>query len=388
MTGVKEAVIIDAVRTPVGRNRGALRNIRPDELYAGLLGEILKRTGIGADMIDDVITGCVTQYGEQGANIGRLAALLSPLPPSVPAVTLNRMCGSSQQAVHFAAQSIAAGDAVYVLAGGVESMTRVPMFSDIKGGLENLNPDIGRKYELIHQGESAERIAEKYGLTRKELDGFAFESHSKAARAISSGFFKEQIMAVAGADAEGKPFTLDYDEGVRLKPDLEKMSSLAPAFREEGVITAANSSQISDGAGLLLIAERERAEGDGLKPRARIRTRAVLGGDPTLQLLEVIPATTGVLTKAGLTLADMDVIEINEAFASVVLAWSRELKPDMEKVNPNGGAIAHGHPLGATGALLMTKLLYELERTDGQFGLQVMCIGHGMATATIIERLL
>jgi acetyl-CoA C-acetyltransferase len=387
MTVTKESVIIDAVRTPAGRNRGALRNIRPDELYAGLIGEILKRTGIGGEKIDDVITGCVTQYGEQGANIGRLAVLLSPLPPSVPAVTLNRMCGSSQQAVHFAAQSIAAGDAGYVLAGGVESMTRVPMFSDIKGSLENLNPDIESKYELIHQGESAERIAEKYGLTREELDRFSFESHSKAARAIRSGFFKDQIMPVAGVDAEGKPFILDYDEGVRLKPDLERMSSLAPAFRAGGVITAANSSQISDGAALLLIADRERAEADGLSPRAGIRARAVLGGDPTMQLLEVIPATAKVLSKAGLSLADMDVIEINEAFASVVLAWSRELKPDMEKVNPNGGAIAHGHPLGATGALLMTKLLYELERTDGQFGLQVMCIGHGMATATIIERL-
>jgi len=387
MTVTKEPVIIDAVRTPVGRNRGALRNIRPDELYAGLIGEILKRTGIGGEMIDDVITGSVTQYGEQGANISRLAVLLSPLPPSVPAVTLNRMCGSSQQAVHFAAQSIAAGDAGYVLAGGVESMTRVPMFSDIKGGLENLNPDIGGKYELIHQGESAERIAEKYGLTREELDRFSFESHSKAARAIRSGFFKDQIMPVAGADAEGKPFILDYDEGVRLKPDLERMSSLAPAFRAGGVITAANSSQISDGAALLLIADRERAEADGLRPRAKIRARAVLGGDPTMQLIEVIPATAKVLSKAGLSLADMGVIEINEAFASVVLAWSRELKPDMEKVNPNGGAIAHGHPLGATGAVLMTKLLYELERMDGQFGLQVMCIGHGMATATIIERL-
>ena len=387
MTVTKEPVIIDAVRTPVGRNRGALRNIRPDELYAGLIGEILKRTGIAGEMIDDVITGSVTQYGEQGANISRLAVLLSPLPPSVPAVTLNRMCGSSQQAVHFAAQSIAAGDAGYVLAGGVESMTRVPMFSDIKGGLENLNPDVGSKYELIHQGESAERIAEKYGLTREELDRFSFESHSKAARAIRSGFFKDQIMPVAGADAEGKPFILDYDEGVRLKPDLERMSSLAPAFRAGGVITAANSSQISDGAALLLIADRERAEADGLRPRAKIRARAVLGGDPTMQLLEVIPATAKVLTKAGLSLADMGVIEINEAFASVVLAWSRELKPDMGKVNPNGGAIAHGHPLGATGAVLMTKLLYELERMDGQFGLQVMCIGHGMATATIIERL-
>jgi acetyl-CoA C-acetyltransferase len=387
MTVTREPVIIDAVRTPMGRNRGALRNIRPDELYAGLMGEILKRTGIGGERIDDVITGCVTQYGDQGANIGRLAVLLSPLPSSVPAVTLNRMCGSSQQAVHFASQSIAAGDAAYVLAGGVESMTRVPMFSDIGGNIESLNPEIANKYELIHQGESAERIAEKYGLTRAELDEFALQSHKNAASAVKSGRFKEQIIPVSGIDKDGNTIVLDYDEGIRLNQDPEKMSSLPPIFREDGVITAANSSQISDGAALMLIADRETSVADGFKPRARILARAVLGGDPTMQLLEVIPATTVVLSKAGLSLADIDVTEINEAFASVVLAWSRELKPDMAKVNPNGGAIAHGHPLGATGAVLMTKLLYELERTDGRFGLQVMCIGHGMATATIIERL-
>lgn len=387
MTVTREPVIIDAVRTPMGRNRGALRNIRPDDLYAGLIGEILKRTGIGGERIDDVITGCVTQYGDQGANIGRLAVLLSPLPSSVPAVTLNRMCGSSQQAVHFAAQSVASGDAGYILAGGVESMTRVPMFSDIGGNIESLNPEIANKYELIHQGESAERIAEKYGLTRAELDEFALQSHKKAASAVKSGRFKEQIIPVSGIDKEGNTIVLDYDEGIRFNQDPEKMSSLPSIFRENGVITAANSSQISDGAALLLIAGRERAEADGLRPRAKIRARAVLGGDPTMQLLEVIPATTRVLSKAGLSLADIDITEINEAFASVVLAWSRELKPDMGKVNPNGGAIAHGHPLGATGAVLMTKLLYELERIDGQFGLQLMCIGHGMATATIIERL-
>ncbi|HSC35314.1 MAG TPA: thiolase family protein [Thermodesulfobacteriota bacterium] len=384
---MKEPVIIEAIRTPVGRNRGSLRETHPDSLYALLINEMLERTGIDGEKIDDVITGCVTQYGEQGANIGRLAVLLSPLPSSVPAVTLNRMCGSSQQAVHFAAQSIASGDAGYILAGGVESMTRVPMFSDIGGGLENLNPDIGGKYELIHQGESAERIAEKYGLTRAELDEFSLKSHKKAANAVKSGRFKEQIIPVSGIDKEGNTIVLDYDEGIRLNQDPKKMSSLPPIFREDGVITAANSSQISDGAALLLIADRERAESDGFTPRANIRSRTVIGGDPTIQLLEVIPATTKVLSKAGLALADMDVIEINEAFASVVLAWSRELKPDMGKVNPNGGAIAHGHPLGATGVVLMTKLLYELERIDGQFGLQVMCIGHGMATATIIERL-
>lgn len=383
---MKEPVIIEAVRTPVGRNRGALRETRPDSLYALLISEMLERTGIDGEKIDDVITGCVTQYGEQGANVGRLAVLLSPLPSSVPAVTLNRMCGSSQQAVHFAAQSIAAGDAGYVLAGGVESMTRVPMFSDIGGDIGNLNPEISSKYELIHQGESAERIAEEFGLTREALDEFALESHKRAAAAVKSGRFKKQIIPISGIGKEGNAITLDYDEGIRFNQDPEKMSSLLPIFREDGVITAANSSQISDGAALLLIAEREKALADGYKPRARFRARVAVGGDPTMQLVEVIPATKKVLSKAGLSLGDMDVIEINEAFASVVLAWAGAFEPDTDRVNPNGGAIAHGHPLGATGALLMTKLLHELERVDGQFGLQVMCIGHGMATATIIER--
>ncbi|MEQ9619276.1 MAG: thiolase family protein [Deltaproteobacteria bacterium] len=382
-----EPVIIDALRTPAGRNRGALRYIRPDELYAQLINRLLSRTGIDGRKIDDVITGCVTEVEEQGANIGRLSVLLSELPASVPATTLNRLCGSSQQAVHFGAQSIASGDADYVIAGGVESMTRVPMFSDIRGGFENLNPVIGKKYELIHQGESAERIAEKYGLKRQDLDKFAYQSHLRAAFATKSGYFKEQIMPVNGVDADGKPFLLDYDEGIRFKPDLDRMSALSPVFRENGVITAANASQISDGAAAVLIADSETARADGLKPRARFRARVVLGGDPTMQLLEVIPATEKVLDRAGLGLEDMDVIEINEAFASVVLAWASELKPDMSRVNPNGGAIAHGHPLGATGTLLMTKLLHELERSGGQFGLQLMCIGHGMATATIIERI-
>lgn len=384
---MKEPVIIEAVRTPVGRNRGALRETRPDSLYALLISEILERTGIDGEKIEDVITGCVTQYGEQGANIGRLAVLLSPLPSSVPAVTLNRMCGSSQQAVHFAAQSIASGDAGYVLAGGVESMTRVPMFSDIGGDIGNLNPEISNKYGLVHQGESAERIAEEYGLTRAALDEFALESHKRATAAVNSGRFKKQIIPVSGIDKEGNTIVLDYDEGVRFHQDPVKMSSLLPIFREDGVITAANSSQISDGAALLLIAEREKALADGYKPRARFRARVAVGGDPTMQLVEVIPATKKVLSKAGLSLGDIDVIEINEAFASVVLAWAKVFEPDMDRVNPNGGAIAHGHPLGATGALLMIKLLHELERADGQFGLQVMCIGHGMATATVIERL-
>jgi len=384
---MKEPVIIEAIRTPAGRNRGALREIRPDSLYSLLVNEMLKRIGIDGGNIDDIVTGCVTHCGEQGANIGRLSVLLSDLPSSVPAVTLNRMCGSSQQAVHFAAQAIAAGDAGYVLAGGVESMTRVPMFSDIGGDLGALNPEITNKYEIIHQGESAERIAEKYGLTRKKLDEFALHSHEKAAQAVKSGRFKEQIIPVSGIDREGNTFVLDYDEGIRFNGDLDKMASLPPIFREDGVITAANSSQISDGAALLLLSDRERAIADGYSPKARFRARIAVGGDPTLQLMEVVPATKKVLDMAGLTLENIDVIEINEAFASVVLAWANTLEPDMNAVNPNGGAIAHGHPLGATGALLMTKLVHELERIDGQFGLQVMCIGHGMATATILERL-
>jgi acetyl-CoA C-acetyltransferase len=382
-----EPVIVEALRTPVGRNRGALRDIRPDTLYAMVIDELLKRSGISGGHIDDVITGCVTQVQEQGANIGRLSVLLSDLPETVPATTLNRLCGSSQQAAHFAAQAIAAGDARYVLAGGVESMTRVPMFSDVEGGYGNLNSNIAKKYELIHQGESAERIALKYGLSRSELDKYSYQSQLRASRATKSGYFRDQIMPVAGKDKEGGPPTLNYDEGIRFEPDLEKMSELLPIFKEDGVITAANASQISDGAGALLIADRQTAEADRLKLRAKFRARVAIGGDPTMQLLEVIPATNEVLKRAGLSLSDIDVIEINEAFACVVLAWAKELEPDMEKVNPNGGAIAHGHPLGATGAVLMTKLLHELERSDGTLGLQLMCIGHGMATATILERI-
>ncbi len=384
---MREAVIVEAVRLPIGKKDGALREIRPDHFYALVLDALVARTAIKGEQVEDVVTGCVTQTGEQGGNIGRLAVLLSGLPEQVPAVSLNRMCGSSQQAVHFASQAIAAGDMDVVIAGGVESMTRVPMFSDLGGGFERLNPEIRRKYEIIHQGESAERIAERYGLTREELDDYSYMSHLRAAKATKAGYFKTQILPVEGRDREGNPMVLDWDEGIRFQPDREKMRQLPPVFRPDGVITAGNASQISDGAAALLLMERQVAERAGLRPRARFVARVVVAGDPTMQLLEVIPATRKVLQKAGLRLDDIDVIEINEAFASVVLAWARELEPDMERVNPNGGAIAHGHPLGATGAVLMTKLLYELERRDGRYGLQTMCIGHGMATATIIERI-
>jgi acetyl-CoA C-acetyltransferase len=358
-------------------------------LYADVLDALLARTGIDPTRVDDVLTGCATQVGEQGVNVSRLGVMLSGLGTSVPATTVNRMCGSSQQTIHFAAQGIVAGDANYAIAGGVESMTRVPMFGDLGGGFERLDPDLLEKYELIHQGESAERIAERYSLSRRDLDEFSCESHRRAAGATHERRFERQIVPIPGAAADGQPIVLDRDEGIRFEPDLAKMAALPLPFRPagHGVVTAANSSQISDGAAALLIADRETAVADGFRPRARFRARVVAAGDPTLQLLEVIPATRRALDRAGLGLADLDVIEINEAFASVVLAWARELQPDLAKVNPNGGAIALGHPLGATGAVLATKLIDELERRDGQFGLQVMCVAHGMATATVYERI-
>lgn len=381
-----EPVILETVRIPIGKRNGALREVRPDTLYAHILDALLVRSGIQPEKIEDVVTGCVTQAGEQGANLGRLAVLISNLPQSVPALTLDRMCGSSQQAIHFAAQAIAAGDMHYAIAGGVESMTRAPMFSDIGGGFERLNPALHAKYEIIHQGESAERIIERYGLSRQDLDMYALESHQRAVRAWGEGFQRKELAPIQGLTREGKVFLLDHDEGVRPEANFEAMMALPPAFRTNGKVSAGNSSQISDGAAAVLIADRDVAIADGFKPRARFRARVVVAGDPTLQLWEVVPATQEALRRASLSLDDLAAIEINEAFAGVVLAWAHVLEPKMERVNPNGGAIAHGHPLGATGAVLLTKLLHHLETINGQFGLQVMCIGHGMATATVIER--
>jgi acetyl-CoA acetyltransferase family protein len=383
-----EAVILEAVRTPFGRPKGAYRETRPDRLYALALQGLVERCPIDTKMIDDVVTGTVVQAGEQGANIGRLAVLLAKFPMQVSAVTLNRMCGSSQQAVHFAAQAVAAGDMSYAIGGGVENMTRVPMFSDIGGGFEKLNPDLRATWELIHQGESAERVAEKWRISRDEVDAMAAESHRRAAQAAQAGRNRE-IVPTPGLSADGAPITVTRDEGIRAVIDRAKMAALPTVFRPagNGVVTAGNSSQISDGASAVLVANREMAVADGFRPRARFRARIVVGDDPTLQLTGVIPATRKALERARLSLADIDWIEINEAFATMVLAWARELKPDMNRVNPWGGAMAHGHPLGATGAGLMAKMLVGLESTGGQFGLQVMCIGHGMATATIIERM-
>ena len=383
-----EPVLLEAIRTPFARQGGAFREERPDALLAHALRGLVGRVGIDPEQIEDVINGTVTQAGEQGANIGRLGVMLADFPVTVPAVSLNRMCGSSQQAVHFASQAIAAGDICYAVASGVESMTRAPMFSDIGEGYEALNRDLLGKQDLVHQGESAERIAEQWSITREDVDALAAESHRRASEAALENKNAE-MLPTGGLDAEGNPIELISDEGIRGVVDAEKMASLKTVFRPggDGVVTAGNSSQISDGAAAVLVGERERAEADGFAPRAKFRARVAVGDDPTMQLTGVIPATRLALKKAGLSMDDLDWIEINEAFATVVLSWADDLDPDMQKVNPWGGAIAHGHPIGATGAGLMAKMLAGLEATDGQLGLQVMCIGHGMATATVIERI-
>lgn len=385
-------VIVEAVRTPFGRRGGALRETRPDNLLAHALEGLVERAGIPPSKVGDVICGAVTQAGEQAANVGRLGGLLAGFPVEVPGVSLNRMCGSSQQAVHFAAQGVAAGDVEFAIGAGVESMTRVPMFSDIACGRENvgfeaLNPALFEHYELIHQGESAERIADRWKITREEADRFAKESHRRASEAAKRGLHAE-LIPTTGVDREGNPIVLAKDEGIRDAIDDSKMQALPTVFRPggNGVVTAGNSSQISDGASAVLVASEEAARAEGLRPRARFLARVAVGSDPTLQLTGVIPATREALRRAGLALKEIDWIEINEAFAVVVLAWARDLSADMEKVNPWGGAIAHGHPLGATGAGLFAKMFAGLETTGGRIGLQTMCIGHGMATATIIER--
>jgi acetyl-CoA acyltransferase len=379
---MREVVIVEAVRSPVGKREGKLSTLLPIHLAARILQALVTRAGIDPALVQDVVFGCVTPIGEQGANIARLAVLQAGMPVQVPAVTLNRMCGSSQQAIHFAAQEILSGDMDVVIAGGIEMMSRVPLGSDWPS---QWPPDF--PYALIHQGMSAEMMAEKWGLSRSELDRFAFESHVKAAAATRRGDFSREIVPIDVTLPDGRAETLSVDEGIRFEPDLVKMGKLQPAFKPDGVITAGNSSQISDGAAALLLMSADTAAQLGCKPRARLVARVVVGSDPVLMLSGPIPATRQALDRAELRLDDMAAIEINEAFASVVLAWQKEVQPDPARVNPNGGAIALGHPLGATGAILMTKLLHHLERIGGRYGLQTMCIGHGMATATIIERM-
>ncbi len=382
---MREVVIVEGIRTPVGRRNGVLKDVRPDDLAGEVLKKLIEKAGIDPAIVDDVILGCVSQSGEQAGDIARVAALIAGFPIEVPGTTIDRQCGSSQQAVHFASQAILSGDMDVVVAGGVENMSRVPMGSNYQGAVTS------QKYmdlhEVINQGLSAERIADKWGITREDCDQFSVESHAKAIRAQKEGHFNREMISVTGTDKEGNQIEVTEDQGPRGGTTLEVLAGLKPVFQEDGLIHAGNSSQISDGAAALLLMERRKAEELGLKPRFKVHTRVVVGSDPTLMLTGPIPATQKALEKAGLTIDDIDIFEVNEAFAPVPIAWLKETGADPKKLNPNGGAIALGHPLGGSGARLMVSMIHELERTGGRYGLQTMCEGHGMANATIIERL-
>lgn len=379
-----DAFIVEAVRTLIGRGRagGALHEVHPVDLLALTLSEVIDRAGIPKGAVEDVIAGCVTPIGDQGWNVGRLAALKAGFPIEVPGLQINRFCGSGQQAVHFAAQAIRSGDMDIAIGCGVESMSRVAMGSDGKISQEFA---ASFPYDIVHQGVSAEMLAEKWNLGRGEIDEYAAMSHCRAAAAARAGWTAAEIVPVpTGSNAAAREVTAD--EGIRPNAGLAKLGALPTVFKPDGVITAGNSSQISDGAAAVLLASGRKAGEMGLRKRARIVAQVVVGSDPVLMLTGPIDATRKVLAKAGLTIDQIDAVEINEAFATVPLAWAREIRPPIERVNIQGGAIAHGHPLGATGAVLMTKLVNILERTGGRYGLQTMCIGFGMATATIIER--
>ncbi len=384
----REVVIVEAVRTPIGRGhpeKGLFRDIHPNELLGAALVGVIERAGIDPSLVGDLVTGCVSTYGEQSLNIGRNAWLQAGLPVETPATTIDRQCGSSQQAVNFAATLIAAGIHDVVIGAGVEHMGRIPLNAG-----EQISQTLGtpfprellERYRLVHQGMSAELISERWGITRGECDQIGLSSQQRAARASAEGRFDREVL----------PFTIDgapvsADQGIRTDTTAEGLAALAPAFKENGTLTAGNSSQISDGAAALLLMARAKADELGLAPRARIVDQTTVGVDPVLMLTGPIPATRAILKRNGMTLGDLDLIEINEAFASVVLAWGRELEPDFDRVNVNGGAIALGHPLGASGARLLTTLLHELERSDGDRGLVTMCCGGGLGTATLIERL-
>ncbi len=384
---MRTAVIVDAVRTPLGRRNGALADVHPVDLASRTLEALIERNDLDPGAVEDVLMGCVMQVGEQAVNVGRNAALAAGFPESVPGTTIDRQCGSSQQAAHFGAQGVMAGAYDLVIAAGVESMTRVPMGASMTAHGMPFGPKLLARYpDLVPQGISAEMISEKWGITREDNDRFSVESHRRAARAREEGRYDREIVPVRVAGSDGD-HEVTADEGIRPDSTLEKLAGLKPAFKPDGVITAGNSSQITDGAAALLIASEERAAELGLRPRARFHSFAVVGVDPVLMLTGPIPATTKVLERAGMSLDQMDLVEINEAFAPVVLAWEKEHHPDMSKVNVNGGAIALGHPLGCSGARLMATLLWELERTGGRWGLQTMCEGGGMANATVIERL-
>lgn len=382
---MREVVIVEGVRSPVGRRKGKLNEMRPDELAAVVLEELMKRSGVDKGLVEDVILGCVSQSGEQGGNIARTAALIAGFPDFVPGVTIDRQCGSSQQAVHFGAQAILAGDMDIVIAGGVESMTRVPMFSNMQGAQPS--GKLTDQYEIINQGLSAERIAAQWGFSRQQLDAYAVKSHERAQNAIESGHYNKEIVSIEVPEEQSGFQKVATDEGPRPGTTEEVLAGLKPAFDEQGVITAGNASQMSDGASAVLLMSNEKAQELGLKPKARILARAVVGSDPTLMLTGPIAATKKVLTKAGLSIEEIDRYEVNEAFAPVPLAWLSDIGGDPDKLNVNGGAIALGHPLGATGTKLLVSLVHELERSDSRYGLLAICEGMGMANATIIERL-
>lgn len=393
-----EAVICEAVRTGTGKRNGRLAGVHPADLLADTLKGLVDRSGLDPERVDDVIAGCVDQAGEQALNVGRNAWLGAGLPESVPATTIDRQCGSSQQALHFAAQGILAGSYDIAVACGVESMTRVPMMSNV-GDANPFGEGMTARYPsgLVPQGISAELIAAKWGISREECDRLALASHERAAAAAEAGAFGDEILPLKVPGPEGGMVEHTSDESIRPDTSLEKLGGLQPAFYTEDVararpeipwvVTAGNASQISDGAAALLVCERQTAEQLGLTPRWRVHTMALAGTDPIMMLTGPIPATRKALGRAGLELSDIDHIEINEAFASVVLAWQAELGADLDKVNPRGGAMALGHPLGATGARLTTTMLHALEQQQGRFGLQTMCEGGGLANATIIERL-
>ncbi|MYL46301.1 acetyl-CoA C-acyltransferase [Virgibacillus halodenitrificans] len=381
---MREVVIIEGCRTAVGKRKGLFANYRSDELAAIVLEELVHRSGVSKELVEDVILGCVTQINEQGGNIARTASLIAGLPVQVPGVTIDRQCGSSQQAVHFGAQAIASGDMDVVIAGGIESMSRSPMFSN----MGNIKPSkkLTDKYEIVNQGISAEKIAEQWNLSRRDLDEFALRSHKNALQAIESGYYNKEIVPVGIQTEEGGSI-LEQDEGPRKGTTLEALAGLNPVFKKNGKITAGNASQMSDGASAVLLMSKEKADKLGVKPKARIITRTVVGSDPTLMLTGPIAATKKALDKAGLDIQDIDRYEVNEAFAPVPLAWLKDMQADISKLNVNGGAIALGHPLGATGTKLLVSLLHELERIKGRYGLLAICEGMGMANATIIERI-
>jgi acetyl-CoA acetyltransferase family protein len=383
----REVVIVAAVRTPVGRGhpeKGYYRSVHPNELLGRTWVEVIARAGIEPSAVEDVITGCVQQYGEQSYNIGRNAWLQAGLPVETPATTIDRQCGSAQQAVNFAAALIASGVHDVVVAGGVEHMGHIPLSVNLKLHEELGTPypdELRERHPVVNQGLSAELIAERWGISRRECDEIALRSQQRAAHATDEGRFEPEMLPYA---VGGTTFTTD--QGIRADTSLEGLAELKPAFKPDGLVTAGNASQVSDGAAAVLLMSRERADELGVRPRARVVDQTTVGVDPVLMLTGPIPATRKILERNRMTLDDVDLVEINEAFASVIAAWERELEPDAERVNVNGGAIAIGHPLGSTGARLLTTLLHELERRDAERGLVTMCCGGGLGTATLIER--